>query len=647
VGDRGGAASGARRVPVYAGALHYWRAPVAQWRAALARLHGVGLTLVETPVPWRVHEPRPGAWAWGGRGDEAALDLPRFLEAAHAAGLGVVLRLGPLVGADLACWGLPDHVVADPAAQARTARGTPAWVPLPPRAFPAPSFASAAFLGAVQAWYAQLAAVIAPYLAPAGPVVALGLEADARLGARLGAFDLDYHPDAIAAWRADTGEAGEPPRAWDPAAPGRCVAWVRAGERALARALARLGAALDGAGLDGIARFVGLPPGYHGHADARALAGAVGGAVAISAGGARSGLRALRARAAAVVGAGGAAPLALVSPSAPPWLPPPESLAAEAGSDPILERDRLLTLLACGVRGFDLGGAVARDRYVGGLVSGSGAIAPGASWLPALLAALHAVEWPALRCPAPIGVVDTRADARFGQASSVLDPLTPVLAELLALGPAGAAELGTDAGAVAARRWQDGIASALDLAQLPYELVSEGAPAAALARYRAVVAPTGARVDRGLWGQLRAAAEARSTVVVIGPEVPVRDELDAPLLEPAPRRVGRLQAGSLDDLAGLAADLAGLAASPDVDADAAWHVERPAGTLARVHVDAAGAPRAVFVFSDAPAAVTAVLRGGPAAGALRDPIADERFPIVEGRAAIPLPPRGVRMLVVE
>ena len=41
-----------------------------------------------------------------------------------------------------------------------------------------------------------------------------------------------------------------------------------------------------------------------------------------------------------------------------------------------------------------------------------------------------------------------RADARFGAATTVIDPMTPVLAEVLGLGPGGAAELGTDPAAI-------------------------------------------------------------------------------------------------------------------------------------------------------------------------------------------------------
>jgi hypothetical protein len=236
----------------------------------------------------------------------------------------------------------------------------------------------------------------------------------------------------------------------------------------------------------------------------------------------------------------------------------------------------------------------------------------------------------------------------------VIDPMTPVVAELLGLGPGGAAELGSDAGAIAARRWQTALAGALELAQVPYAIVGEGATEDELARYRAIVLPTGERVDRELWQRVRAVAEARRSILVIGPGTPVRDELDRPLDEPPPRRIGRLKEGSLEDLPGLAADLAAIAAagaptgaSGHADSPDAWQIERPDDVRAMAYAEPGGAVRVVFVASDADRAASAVLLAGEGARQLRDPFTSERIRIAGGRATVAVPPRGVRMLVVE
>lgn len=307
------------------------------------------------------------------------------------------------------------------------------------------------------------------------------------------------------------------------------------------------------------------------------------------------------------------------------------------------ERDQVLTLLAAGARGFGLMSAVERDRYYGAAITADGALEPHAAWIRPLVQALGEVDWPSLHRGAPIALIETRADARFGIASSVVDPMTPVLLEALQLGPGGAAELGTDPGAISARRWQAAIASALELAQVPYAIVDESSPEDELARYRAVIVPTGDRVDRGLWQRACALAEHRRAIVVIGPSTPTRDELGQPLAASPPRRVGRLQEGSLDDVPGLAGDLAALAG----EHSDAWQVERPDEVRAMAFADPQGTVRVVFVASDLSAPATASLLTGETAKALRDPFTREHLRVTGGRASIPLAARGIRMLIVE
>lgn len=625
-------ASGPRALPFYSGALHYWRVEPSTWKRSLRALHDLGLTLVETYVPWRVHEPSPGQFAW-----DRERDLGRFLDEAHAAGLGVVLRPGPAVNAELTSFGLPDHVIGDAAVQARTAAGTPVWFPSPPRAWPVPSYASAAFRARVRAWFAAVAEVVAPRLAPDGPVVALGVDNEAQMAFRLGAYDHDYHPDAVAAWRETSGLDGEPPRAWDANDAARCIAWVRYKDQYVAHALEAFGRMLDDVGLPGVARFHNLPGGYAGLFDQRGIQRAIGGPAGIDAYVPRGEFRALRQRAAAI--AGNAAPVALafeVGIGFAAWRPPIDST-----DDATRERDQLLTLLASGMRGFNAYMAVERDRWYGAAIAKDGTTS--ATWLKPLVAALNDVAWPTLRRAAPIAVVDVRADARFGLASSVLDPITPVAAELLGFGPGGAAELGSDAAAITQRRWHAAIVRALELARVPYAIVDESATEDELATYRAVIAPTIDRLDRGLGHALRALAEHKRAVVVIGPGTPTLDELGQPLGEPLPRRVGRLRAGSLEDLPGLAGDLAALAGDPSD----AWQVERPDEVHAFAHADARDTVRVVFVASDLAKPATAVLLVDDTTRSLRDPFSHERIPATDGRATIALAAGGIRMLIVE
>lgn len=619
---------GERALPFYAGAMHYWRVPRAHWAACLRTMHAQGFTIVESYVPWRVHAPAPDTYDWSGD-----RDLRAFITAAGSAGLSVVLRVGPHVNAELTSFGIPDFILADVDCQARTSRGTPAWMPAPPRAFPIPSYASRAFHAKVAAWYVEVARVVGD-----GPVVAIGVDNEAQLFFRAGAYDLDYHPDAITWWRESTGIDGDPPRDWDPGERAKCISWVRFKDHYLSRALGEFAKALDAAGFADIARFHNLPPGHHALSDLRGIQHAIGGPVGIDAYTPRADFRRLRRSAASLVGNASPVPIAMeVGVGFFPWFPP-----LDDGNDPTRERDHLLSLLAVGARGFNLFMAVERDRYYGAAISKRGQIEKHAQWIHPLISALAECEWPTLRRHAPIALIDTRADLRFGLATTVVDPLTPVVADLLGLGPGGPAELGLDADAITARKWQDALASALELAQVPYTIVDESASEDELARYTAVIAPTLTRIDRGLWSRLRSLAEHKRAIVVIGPTTPTHDELGQPLPSDAPpKRIGKIRDGSLDDIPGLAADLAGLAG----DHGDAWQIERPDDVRCFAHADPTGAVRAVFVVSDAPKATSAVLLVDERTQTLSDPLSKDAFRVAGGRVTIAMPPRGVRLLL--
>ncbi len=589
---------GERVIPFYAGTLDYWRVPPAKWATYLRGLHASGFTLVETSIPWRIHEPEAGEALWSGD-----YDLAKFLDAVRAAGLSAVLRVGPAVDATVTSFGLPDWVLAEPECQAKTVHGSPAWMPLPPRAFPIPSYASKQFHAHVRKWFAAIAHVVKPFLVDT--VVAIGIDNEAQHFFRNGAFDLDYHSDALEWWREHSGLEA-PPREWSEANAAPCALWLKHQDEYTARALGEFSQALDAVGFAGIARFHNVAP--IGYSDVRAIESRIDGPVALDSYSAKTDLGALRRRASIGPSHTSSGPAFARLLGLNPWLPPVERS----------ERDELLSLLAAGCRGF----VVDHD----------------ASWQKTLIAALVDIDWPALRREKLIALVDVRADARFGIATNLIDPVTPALAEALNLGPGGAAELGTDEAAIAARKWHTAIARALELAQIAYAIVDEATPEDELARYRAVIAPTpGPRIDRGLFSRLRGLAEHKKSIVVIGPSTPTRNELDQPLGEPMPKRVGKLKEGSLEDLAGLAEDLAGLAG----DIDDAWLVERPDSVRTYAYSN-----RVVFVVSDADRATTAVINASEGVTSLRDPFG-ERLRVDGGRVTVPMQPRSVRMLIVD
>ena len=56
-------------VPLWAGAMHYWRHAPEDWSPCLDAMKAMGLRLVDTYVPWGVHEISQGTFDFGARAD--------------------------------------------------------------------------------------------------------------------------------------------------------------------------------------------------------------------------------------------------------------------------------------------------------------------------------------------------------------------------------------------------------------------------------------------------------------------------------------------------------------------------------------------------------------------------------------------------
>jgi len=622
-----------RELAFFAAELHYWRVPSSSWADCLAALRTLGFELVSTYVPWSVHE-TDGRLDWTG-----ARDLPAFLAEVERAGMLAVLKPGPHINAELTYFGYPERIVRDRAMQARSARETPVWMPAPPHMFPVPSYASQAFRAAASGWLRAFGEVVQPHLFPEGPVVAVQVDNEAQMFFRLGAYDHDYHEDALAWWREHAGDV-EAPRAWDAADVARCVEWVRFKEVYTERALAWVRAALDDAGLDGLARYHNAPPAPPALVHLPAAARAVGGPAGLDFYRPARDHGAVRLRALYLGATGHPLPIACeVGVGGPPWLPPMSAADQEQVTRGVL---------AGGARGLCFFMVVDRDRWYGAPISVTGERRPPADWLATLLRALGELDWTHLRRRCRAAIVMSRTESRFAIASSLVDPLSPVVAELLArqLGPGGAGELARDPASALHRRWLHAIVSALDRAGLPFALIDEEAAEEAWQAHSLFIAPTLDRVDRTLWQRLRAAAD-RGAQIIAGPERPSRDELDRPLGEDArlPRHLGLMRPGSLDDVEGLAADLAAAAGSGEV-----WRVatSEDGGPVAHLSVfeDARGAVRAICVGNPAERAVRARLQA-PGGVGLRDPWTGRTLTVNDGVIRVDLDAHAVLLFAVD
>lgn len=88
------------------GEYHYTRAPATQWDTQLRLMKAAGIDIVASYVFWNHHQEQPGAFNWKGN-----RDLRRFVQLAQAAGLKVVVRLGPWAHGEARYGGIPDWVV--------------------------------------------------------------------------------------------------------------------------------------------------------------------------------------------------------------------------------------------------------------------------------------------------------------------------------------------------------------------------------------------------------------------------------------------------------------------------------------------------------------------------------------------------------
>src|SRR5688572_15152269 len=531
-------------LPLWAGAMHYWRHAPEKWAPCLDAMRAMGLRVVDTYVPWGVHETAHGTFDFGER--YARLDVARFLRLAEERGLYVIARPGPHINAELTYFGLPERVVWDRDCQARTPKDNPVVLPLVPTAFPVPSYASDAFHDEATQWFEAVGKVLAPLQYPDGPIVLWQIDNEGALYFRDGPYDQDYHPDAIRLFRAflrdkyPTATAlrdawNEPSLSFATANPPlrfdakeavdlpRHIDWMEFHEQLLAGAMERFADALARAGCNTVPTMHNLPLGEA--------------ATALNAG-----------RIAEVVDLVG---LDYYHPANPKHhmtilrrtgelaarcagrRVPPYGAEVGAGFPPFFapldEKDSLYTLmcaLAYGLRGFNLYMAVDRDRWVGAPIDAHGLPRPLADEYHSLIEALDRVRFHTLQRRAPVRLVVPRALRRLSRATHAFGPITPAVFNIAGAGPVescleddfGLGEVAPIVGEAFVRAFE----RALLARGVPFAYAGGEALEASIAGASWIVCTTAGGLKREVLDTLRNAHEAGAPVT-IGPRVPSRD----------------------------------------------------------------------------------------------------------------------------
>jgi beta-galactosidase len=661
----GGLTVGGSFVPLIAGSVHYWQHEPRDWRACLEATRGLGARLVDVYVPWGVHEVAPGQLELGQ--SDPRRNVAAFLKLAHELGLYAIVRPGPHINAELTYFGIPERVVWDPACQARSSTNNPVMLPMLPFAFPVPSYASDAFVDEAARYFQALAPVLAPLRYPDGPIVLVQIDNEGALYFRDGAYDQDYHPDAIARYREflrdkyhtlealhaayGVGEDGEPrfatiapPNRFDattPAELARHLDWAEFHEHLLATAFTRFARALSSAGLAGIPTSHNLPPGQEATplnaARVKRAVDLIGldyyhaanptSRTIISR---RTSELAVRCEAqghpafACEMGAG-----------FPPFFPPLE------------ERDSAFTVLcalAYGLRGFNIYMAVERDRWIGAPIDPHGRPRPFAAFWRRLAAALDAVSFFELKRRAPVRILIPRRERRLARVMHAFGPITGAFFSVLGAG-ARESVAETDVGfgrpiGIEADTFARALELALEARGVPFAFIGGEDRDVSIEGARWVVCATSGAMKPELWARLEQAAR-EGTAVTFGPREPLLESepVDTAFVR---ERNGRVPCILADDPAATDAAVAhaidelGL---PTFACD-------PDGVFATVHEDASGKPRVLFLINGGEADVLARVTVHGAVDRAADLFDETTYTARRGSFEVRVQPRTVRMLAL-
>jgi beta-galactosidase len=675
-------------VPLTAGSVHYWRLDPRDWRACLSATRDMGLRLIDTYVPWGVHEIAPGQLELG-RGDPQR-DLGAFLRLAHELGLYAIVRPGPHINAELTYFGIPERVVWDPSCQARSPRGNPVMLPMLPFAFPVPSYASEAFHDETARYFRLLAPALRPLLYPEGPVVLLQIDNEGALYFRDGAYDQDYHPDAVSLYRAflrgkyqtlerlqaayprpsaserglaERGDAADeeqrfatltPPTHFDAQTPhdlARHLDWCEFHEHLLETAFERFGHALADAGIDGLPTTHNLPPGQEAtplnaarvtrsvdlvgldyyqvaNPDSRAIVAR------------RTSELAVRTEALGVpafaceMGAG-----------FPPFFPP------------IQERDSaftVLTALAYGLRGFNVYMAVERDRWIGAPIDPHGRPRPFAAFWRKLTQALARTSFFTLTRRTPVRILTPRSERRLARVMHAFGPITGAFFSVAGKGAKESVSeqdlglgypLGIESDAFA-RTFE----IALEARGVPLARIGGEDRDVSLDGARWIICATSGGLHPELFRRLEEAA-GEGARITLGPREPTFDGAYRALAEPLD--LARLCGGPAGDESVLIEDDPAAADAAVARAIADLHLPTwacdPDGIFATVHEDASGRPRVLFLLNPGEGDVIAHVHvGADLVGARASDLLDEAtFEVKRGALEVRMTPRTVRMLAIE
>ncbi len=188
-----------REIPLYSGSVHYWRTERKHWGKILDQCRQMGFEIIETYIPWSVHETEPGIFDFGEKDERK--DLEAFLSLCEQKGLWVIVRPGPHINAEMTLFGYPEWILADEEIQARTPQGTAAVYPYVTKQFAVPSYASRKLYRATEAYFWVLQPILKRHSYPDGGIVAVQADNETCYFFRDRPYVMDYADDSVRLYR--------------------------------------------------------------------------------------------------------------------------------------------------------------------------------------------------------------------------------------------------------------------------------------------------------------------------------------------------------------------------------------------------------------------------------------------------------------
>ena len=139
---------------ILSGSFHYFRTHPEQWADRLWKMKAAGLNVVDTYIPWNLHEQVRGAYEFDG-----LWNIGKFIREVDRVGLKLIIRPGPYICTEWELGGFPSWLLHDRTMSLRTSK-------------------SKSYLAAVEAYFSELLPVLAAYQYRKGngPIIAFQVE---------------------------------------------------------------------------------------------------------------------------------------------------------------------------------------------------------------------------------------------------------------------------------------------------------------------------------------------------------------------------------------------------------------------------------------------------------------------------------------